>query len=326
MADEHTELSLYWTREICRTEAGEVMAHIMEGLKICYLTSTTPFYLFRPGNHYDGLVLHGKVSLQRLGSEAVRWVKSNKLDDEMVAYGFHASVLEEIVTVCGIVVPISQITTLRYLQELVMSGGGPNGTTKNLVQKRLSKLSFDEKPLGINVDSFTLVFRLLTLPVDSPLPRDLYLHSDDFFETDRVATILSAFGSRVPCFSFQGKKIMATTVKGGNAAAAAPYTSDPPKMFQVKSLPMKTAVTQWNSMMKGGWIVTEVESRVPGARLFRAQEKVRVWKDLGKFLHETVTKALEIPDEEIDDGNQGRKRRIEDDQEFRKIKKKNFRL
>jgi hypothetical protein len=318
--DEATELASYWTRDICRTEAGEVMAHILEGLKICYLTGSTPYYLFRPGSHYDGMVLHGKMKLRRLGSQEVGTVSSSDLDAEMVTYGFHSSVLEEIVTACGIQVPIANITTLRYLQELVMVGGGPDGQRRNLIQKKLPKLSFDEKPLGINATSLETIFNLLTQDESTPVPRSLFLHYEDFFVTNRTRLILSAFGVKVPCFS-----IMVTQIRGRNAAAALSYTSDPPKMFQVKSLPMATALTQWTSMMKGGWIVTETEVKVPGARLFRSQEKVHVWKLLGKFLHETVTKEMSTQ-EETGEGNQGRKRRPEDDQAQRSVKRHNFTL
>jgi hypothetical protein len=118
---------------------------------------------------------------------------------------------------------------------------------------------------------------------------------------------------------------MATTLKGRNASPAAPYTSEPPKIFQVKSVPMATAVTQWTSMMKGGWIVTDTESRVPGGRVFRAQEKKRVWTSLGKFLHGTVSKEMDTS-EVTETGNLGRKRRPDDSEEQRKVKRSAFTL
>jgi len=299
------------------------MAHIMTTLRICRQTGSTPYFLFRPGSHYDGAVIHGVFTLTRIGSKVVESVTSDDVEAEMAEFGFHGSVLQEVRTLCGIQVPIEQITTMRYLQELVMAGGEPGGQIKNRVLKKLPKLSFDERPLTINVDSFTEVFRLLSLPTDAPLPRTLYLHHEDFFCTDRTRVILSAFGSKVPCFSFNGRKIMATSLKGRNATNAASYTSDPPKVLQVKSLPMASATTQWTSMMKGGWIITDPEIRVTGTRVFRSQEKIQMWKMLGKFLHDSVSQEMDTTST-AETGNQGRKRRFDDDEVVRKSKRGTF--
>jgi hypothetical protein len=313
--DMHAALSYYWTREIANTEMGQHLAHLFKALDLAAQTGGYVYTLFRPGSHFDGCILYtnpGTV-IVKVGEGSFRPLNQGDLLEECMSYGFHGAMLEEIVTAAQVMVPVNDIKTMRQLQTLVMAGGEPSGAVKSMISKRISRLAFSERPEGINLSSMKKVFDLLSS--DGPIPDTLYLHHTEFWTTKRVNSILSCFGERVPHFHVGNIKTLATSVSGKNAQGAKPYTSVKPSHLQVRSIPLATAATNWESMMNGGWVML-ADKPIQGARVFRTQEGIELWKDLGLFLGKTVArygaKVQRQLEKEVSE-TAGRKRGPDDD-------------
>lgn len=314
-------IAYYWVREIHTTLIGEYLAHLLKALDLCEQLKTFMYPLFRPGGHYDGVILYGNsIRFRKVGEELVESLGVSDLDKELAAFGFHGVLLEKIVVRCSIVTPVEQIKTMRQLQRLVMAGGSPDGAVRNEVSKYLPRLAFAEKPEGINASSLKKVFDLLTS--DAPIPDQLFLHYEEFWTEDRTKSILSCFGTMVPSFHVGNQKILACATAGKNAQGAKEYNSAKPPCLQVKSIPLASSALHWESMMNGGWIMTS-NQQVPGGRVFRSQEGVNVWGMLGKFLATTVarygekTQTLVASQAE----SRGQKRKPDDDAEGREAKR-----
>jgi len=310
--EEIDELIQYWVKEICRTDLGDRLAHIMTILDMAIRGRTGVYLIFRPDDHYGGSVLCGShFMLKQPGVGITDSCDQQTLEQDIRLYGFHETAVRAILLLIGSDVEVKDVRTMRHLRELVMEHGEPSGNIRNQIEKQLQKVSFIERPLGVHSTSLATTFNLLSDP-SVVLPSGLYLHREDFFAIDRVRLVLSAFGKRVPSFSYGGVRRRATARIGKGTAGIEEYSATPPLVLQTKSIPMQTAVPHWNSMMQTGIVSSDFQTRTDGSRVFTGSDKAKVWRDLGEFLEKTVKAPGTAGPSIAPTGELGQKRRETD--------------
>jgi hypothetical protein len=323
-----TEVAEYitaWTKAISRTSLGEQMAHMMATLDIAVSAKCGIYFLFREDGRYDGTVLLGDhVSLKQPGVELYTALSPDVLKRDVEEYGFHSTAVRGVLTAIQSEVQLNEITTLRQLRELVWEDGEPAGLIKNQIGKLLPKIAFAEKPLPVHPGSLEQILQLLAQPPDSPIPNNLYLHRDDFFSTDRDCLVLSAFGQRVPSFMYGATKIRATSVNVPGMASLPPYNPVPPNTLQIQFLPMRTALPQWQALLRSGVVNLEIQSKLPGSRVFAGEMKSRTWNLLNTHLTQSIENRKTVTTTVTYTGELGQKRKGSDDEGDTKRKKKSL--
>jgi len=302
-----------WVTEIQTTEVGMHLAHLMASLEIAVSGGFGIYALFRGDGVYEGSVLRGEGVLMQVGMVPETSKSATDLTNDITSYGFHATSLAAVLQSVDSDVEPSEITSMRELREVVMAGGMPSGSTKNMVEKHLKNLYFPDKPLGINKNSLSLVFGWLRNPT-AVIPTATFLHRDDFFTEDRTRLVLSAFGTDIPCFSFGGPQTIRATPKiGKGTLGVSEYRAEPPTILQVVKMPMATALPRWNAMLQTGVITTNTTQRISDSRAFSGREKGEMWTSLRELLDETVVERG-IPQPAVDNkrGEVGQKRRRDD--------------
>jgi hypothetical protein len=279
-----------WATELSNCLGGHHLAHIMMCCIVAADTGSSVFALQLPERHYEGSVLvkrAGSLTIRGAGLESVTSVDNATLTAELQTFGFHTVILRQILDlVGGAAITTESVTSMRHLREIVFMGTGmPDGTTRNKISRLLPKLSFGEKPLGVNESSIDQIMQLLAHP-DMLIPRSLFLATSSFFVDDieRFQLILAAWGDKPPTFNYGGTVLMATAVKGkGVPTGVKDHDSAPPRILQMKRVDMSTAVTGWNTLMARGYIWGLYDRKVDQGRAFSGSEKTRVWQIIGKW-------------------------------------------
>jgi hypothetical protein len=320
------DLMRYWVVEIANTRMGQYLAHMITTLDLALRGGLGVFFIFRADATYEGAILRGEFTLKQVGLGGAASCSATELVADIATYGFHATSVREIVQIVDPDHDPTMVSTLRGLREIVMRNGMPSGQTKNRVEKLLQSVSFNEKPMTLTFPSFETVFTLLSDPAGE-IPRDLYLHRNDFFSEMRTQLILSAFGDRIPCLSYGGVTRLRASRKTGKSTSDIPARpNDPPSTFQFKTIPMAGALPLWNAMMQTGIIATDTTTRINGSRVLTGPVKVKLWTSLADFLDATVVEkgtVPEIPARRV--GDEGQKRKQTDEgAEDRKKRMRSF--
>lgn len=274
-----------WNQEIAKTSVGERMAHMMMCLEIVCQSYNGLYVVTRPGGEYEGCVILGEVGLKQMGMKMVNELSAVQLEKELSDFGFHDMCLKRVLEIMKVENP-PEVKTMRELRSIVMVDGMPSGQQKNAIEKLICNLSFDERPVPVNPSSLKATFELF-LSAES-IPDTLYLGFENFFTEEKTRLILASFGDMAPSFSPGGIRRRATLRNAKGTTGIQPYSPTPPKILQVKSVPLSAAIPHWNVMMQTGIIACDFENKIAGSRAFHGDFKGIVWKALNEFLDKTI--------------------------------------
>jgi hypothetical protein len=293
---EMAEISEAWTDSIHLTTQGDWLAHIMKTLVIAHEGNMVPYILINARSNYDGIILYTDTGITHPRGYYAPLSLAD-LTTDIENFRFHDSEVSRIHALFSLHVPIDTISSMRKLRALCIPGSDLPGTLViNSAKRIIANMSFAQDPLtGVPAD-WDLIFSLLGDPTRE-IPDDLFLHHSAFFETDRVALILSAFGETVPTFHLGTKRVRVSVATSSEAdkvnAALPPYTVSPPSILQTKRVSLDTAVSNWSSLMRNGFVTLETERRVHGGRVYAGEEKMSLWAHLNSLCALTVTRSLE---------------------------------
>lgn len=314
-----------WTKAISRTSLGEQLAHMMATLDIAVRSQSGIYFIFREDGHYDGCVLLGShMTLKQPGVELYGAMSPDDLRKDVEEYGFHSTAVRAVLAAVQSETPLNEVMSLRHLREIVWKDGEPSGLIKNQIGKLLPKIAFNERPLPVHPGSLEQILQLLASPQDSLIPNTLYLHREDFFANDRDGLVLSAFGSRVPSFMYGATKLRATSVNVPGYATLPPYSPVPPSTLQIQFVPMRTALPQWQALLRTGIVNLEVQTKLAGSRVFAGEMKSRVWNMLNTYLTQSIEVRKPTTSTVVYTGELGQKRKGSDDEGDAKRKKKSL--
>jgi len=249
--------------------------------------------IFRPNDHYDGVVLYGHQDfiIKSRGQAEVAGLSETELKDDLSRYSFHIVSVEKILAAAGITtVTADQVTTMRQLRSLVFASGRPTGPVQNTIEKHLDYVSFYERPEPVNASTIDKFFGLMSNLLNDD--DGLYLDRAHFFETGRIELVLSMFGRRVPSpTASQGQRIYASPNAHGGGSNVIPYSAVPPVLVAFQMTIMRNAAPSWRSVLESGIMVIP-KSDISGGKNFRGKHGKEMWATLNKGLERTVAEAI----------------------------------
>lgn len=278
-----------WAQQICRTELGEWLAHMMLCCEITAASGGYPQFVSNDSGEYQGAILvNGRGKVYVANGQVLENVTGAPFRAELQSFTSRDTLLEQIRVTAGLDT-LGAVVGMRSLSRRLCMGGQPSEAVKVAVLPLAKKLRFSERPTPVNAQT---IQRMLTLLGDqaAEIPEDTFMPWEALFPKSRTEEVLSMFGSTVPSFNFGGPRtVNASPVMARGAKVE--YSPTPPKVFQVKRLSLQVASQQYQTMLQNGLIGTETERATPGSRVFPPSQSKMIWDTLGKVLEKTVVRV-----------------------------------
>jgi hypothetical protein len=294
-SDDMNLVQTAWVDSIHNTEQGEVLAHMMKTLVLCFDGHGAPHFLIHPvSSNYYGSILYGVPSITTLGGK-VEPIDISDLPGEISDQKFHDSELAKVVVAAGLQVNPESIKTMRQLHNLIVPGKHLPGTVMMASLSRLvANLDFGERPLTGSPADWEQVIHYLT-HVDEEIPDTMFFHHTAFFTTDRTSAVLTAFGETVPSLDLGIKRSRVSAIVNPSVDKdrdLPPYDPSGPKILQTKFTSLENAVRNWNATMSKGVAMLETDRVIDNGRVYSGEQKVHFWKLLSSMCSITVPRAL----------------------------------
>lgn len=180
---------------VTTTMAGRQVDHMVKSLEVSLETGTRPFLVYREGS-YLGTVLLGDAFTVVSRNTVYRPVSSAEMLKTVHSSDIHRKTLESLREICAL--DLTEVKTMRELSKMLQSVESLKSRSHE-VQGLCAKLKFLGDDLWApNETNVLKALSLLNSGAD--IPNDVPLHGDSILETDRVKSVLAAFGNSVPSF------------------------------------------------------------------------------------------------------------------------------
>jgi hypothetical protein len=204
--DQYASIQRAWGN-VEKTEAGNVLAHIVKTMEIALEGQARAIPLFTEGS-YRGTIVSGTGWSASWDEEIVTAKSYTTLVDAVNVGNPHNSALDAILAAIGnneawTVEARTRVTSMNSLRRL-LKVAWTNATVKGVAAIQGPRLSFGERPWPINVDTLT---RAMSLIRDAGTNHDFLNNIDDLpihhsmlMEDDNISIIWSCFGGMAPSF------------------------------------------------------------------------------------------------------------------------------
>jgi hypothetical protein len=284
---------------LSKTAAGDVLSHMAKMIDVSLNAQARVFPLFS-GKHYNGsLISGGRFKLYTRGV-VYRPIAYQQLTDELAQAKLHSGVLKVIADMVGDAEEAPLIVASKSMRELaeVLSQCEMSEETRKNVLRESVHLVFPQRFWGINSNS---IMKALALVQDSSvaIPLETPMHAHQLFETNRVASVLSAFGYQAPSFLIPSTPVIKLT------------TSSPaPKTFVIRTVAHQAAVEDLKQVIETKQITNNPTtlSKKHQDRSLNGNDKTVVWQTLLSLVKaQTVGSNLDAskdPDDVAEAGEQ----------------------
>jgi len=196
-------------KTLSATEAGIALSHMIFGLELAIQTGCLPSIVHSESDEYLGFVLIG-LNLVQSGANVVKALKEDELRHELLSLDTHALALRTIVGVINTYkesddeyynITEKLITLPRQLHNILRPIKlSPADTTT--ISNNLKKLCFRQSYwVGSDPTVVEKTIRMLGSDEFPPSHWPINFKSQVMFTSNRFQSILSVFGSQVPCLS-----------------------------------------------------------------------------------------------------------------------------
>jgi len=269
---------------IYKTDAGDILSHLGYMISLAITAQARAYPLFE-NQVYSGCFLSGFAFTLRAGSVCHRPISYTAIQEEMGSVKFQSSVLSIIAAfVSGDVdkKKVEDATSMRALSN-VLKAVELTEDNKDSIKKEAIFLNFPVKYWALNS---TTIGRAISLISDAgkAISDDVPLHPLFLFDSDRIATVLSAFGYSAP--SFMIPSCPSVALKGTSA----------PKTFVYRTVEIGTAISDWKVVLKSKAITNNPSnlSKIHKDRSLNGGEKVDIWSKLCGMVNAQATTNVDV--------------------------------
>jgi hypothetical protein len=299
-----------------KTEAGNVLAHIVKVMEIAIEGQARAIPLFTEGS-YRGTIISGTGWSASWDEEVIVAKPFETLIDAVNVGNPHNSALNAILAAIGnneqwVTDAKGRITSMNSLRNCLKTAW-TNANVRNVASIQGPRLSFGEKPWPINVDTLT---RAMSLVRDAGTNlaflnsvEDLPIHHSMLMEDDNISIIWSCFGGMAPSFKIPHGRLQ--KLESGMTAEVPGRRGEEKKTVAISRVGVRNVLLP-QAIADLKWVINEKTIQNPfGQGQVRAsqQHQDRFFEGVqGKQL---IAKLREMVGVVIAQGSQGQKRKAE---------------
>lgn len=253
---------------ICTTTLGHEITHIAKCIHIAIQAQAIVYPIYTQ-TVYEGTVISGANYNLCINGEVFGPTAYAKFQGMVSKSSMHAQALQRISRVCNDGAnEIYTCTTMRQLASIVQKEA-LNELDRQEVISAAKELNFRSTYWSSSIPNVKTAMNLL-VNGDVAIVDDIPLHPNYLFSTNRVETVMAAFGHQAFTFLIpNGREIK---VQAG----------DPPKNFHIRIVPIEIAIQDMNYVMENGIITNNVMNLSSKHRdiALKGKDKTTIWEDL----------------------------------------------
>lgn len=163
--------------------------------------------------------------------------------------------------------------------------------SKQAIVKAASNLSYPHKYWSTSIHHIKRMMVYLC-DANAEIPNDVPLHPTYLFTTDRVETVLAAFGHQAPTFMITNGSQFETKTK-----------STPPHNFHVRTVTLASAITDMKYIREKGHITNNTSNLSSKHRdtILKGADKTEVWTKLVEFTENETSETTDDDHQSEDD-------------------------
>jgi len=224
--------------------------------------------LFSSNSQYEGAIIVGARFTIGYRGSVYEPITYNQLQVELTDAKLHTAALRRIATTARNDA-ITEATTMRGLAQVLREAELSEQERQSIMVEAVN-LDFNTPFWGINASTVGKALDLIQ-NIGTDIPTDLPLHHKYLFTTDRVATVLAAFGYMAPTFLIPSAPTIKIT-----------RTTPVPKTFVVRQVVTASAISDMNMVLTSHTITNNPSnlSKVNLDRSLTGPPKKEVWTKL----------------------------------------------
>lgn len=249
---------------ISTTDFGNEVTHFCKCIEIALTAQATVYPVFYD-EVYEGTVICGTGYSINFNGEVLKPLAYAELQEVVSKSSSHTVAIKNIERVTKY--DLTGVTTIRELSDAI-KGAKLDDLARQEVVKDARKLSFRGRYWSTS--AFHIKQMMALLSSDKEIPVDTPMHPDFIFTSDRIESVLSAFGHQAPSLMIpNGKKCDLNS-------------KEPPTNFMARTVATKSAVADMKWILENGSITNNINTLSSNHRdtSLKSNIKTEVWNNL----------------------------------------------